>query len=317
MVGYIERHAKPAGGSDVSHSPAADRSHVRGDPRSTDARTARSRDDAARRRTARRRTANRAARHLRRAFALAGSQDAAGARSRAARSMRSIAGASTCSSGSATERCCVHLGMTGSLRLYRHAAAPAAARPHRHRARRRRAASLPRSAALRRDALGRRRGAASAARATRSRAVRRRVLGRLPVCEDPRPPRVDQGHADGQPRRRRRGEHLRQRIAVPRRHPARDAGRPAVATAPRSAWSTRSARCWPRRSPRAAARCATSSIRPGSRALSSSITAFTGARDCRAASAGRPSAPPASASARRSTARAARRAEAASPASEA
>ncbi len=195
--------------------------------------------------------------------------------------------------------------------------AAATARPHRHRARRRRAASLSRSAALRRDALGAGRSAASAARSTGSRAFRRRVLGRLPACEDPRPPRVDQGHADGQPRRRRRGEHLRQRIAVPRRHPARRRRRAGFRDRGSPAWSGRSARCLPRRSPRAAARCATSSTRTASLALSSSITAFTDARDCRAASAGRPSAPPGSASAPRSIARAARRAEPALPGSKA
>ena len=55
----------------------------------------------------------------------------------------------------------------------------------------------------------------------------------------------------------------------------------------------RYARCSPRPSPRAAARCATTSMRPASLAISSSTTLSTGARACRAASAARRSAPPA------------------------
>ncbi len=114
-------------------------------------------------------------------------------------------------------------------RVHGGAAAPAA-RPRRHRARQRRDRALPRSAALRRDAVGARDGrGAPAARPARARALRRRVRRRLPVVGDAPARRGDQARADGQPPRRRRGEHLRQRGAVPRRHPADDAGAPAVA----------------------------------------------------------------------------------------
>ena len=99
----------------------------------------------------------------------------------------------------------------------------------------------------------------------------------------------DQARADGQRRRGRRGQHLRERGAVPRRHPAVDAGAAGVAGAARAAGGRR-ARCSPTPSPRAAAPCATTSTPAASRATSSCTTSSTAARASLAAPAGRRSA---------------------------
>ena len=162
---------------------------------------------------------------IRPALALAGSRRPRDAARRARRSTRSTAAASTCCSASATDTLLVHLGMTGSLRVFTRAAAAPPARPRRHRPRRRHDAALPRPAPLRRDALARRR-----------RPTRHPLLARL----GPEP--FDAGFdadyllARDAPRRAAIklalmdnhlvvgvGQHLRERVAVPRRHPADDA----------------------------------------------------------------------------------------------
>ena len=82
--------------------------------------------------------------------------------------------------------------------------------------------------------------------------------------------RAGQDAADGQHGRRRRGQHLRERGAVPRGHPPDDR-RPARVAC--RAWRdspTRCARCSPRRSRRAGGRCATTSTATARPAASSS-----------------------------------------------
>ena len=64
------------------------------------------------------------------------------------------------------------------------------------------------------------------------------VQRRLPLPGHPPPPGRDQARAHGQPPGRRHGQHLRQRVAVPRRHPPR-AAPPTASRGPRSRdWST-------------------------------------------------------------------------------
>ena len=121
-------------------------------------------------------------------LALAGSRRPRASDSSAGRSTRSTGAASTCSSASATDTLLVHLGMTGSLRVFTRAPPRA---PHDH------VdivlddgidAALSRPAALRRDALaaGPRRRASAARARSGPEPFDRGVRRRLPVARDAR-----------------------------------------------------------------------------------------------------------------------------------
>ena len=138
-------------------------------------------------------------------------------------------------------RCSSISGMTGSLRAFARRAAARSARSRRHRARLGHDAALSRSAPLRRDAVAagtRRRAPAARAAWVRSRSIAAMRRATISGAATARPDGGDQARADGQPCRRRRRKHLRERIAVSRRHPADDAGAPRLAGTARAGWST-------------------------------------------------------------------------------
>ncbi len=130
----------------------------------------------------------------------------------------------------------VHLGMTGSLRWYSAATAGTPRRTHDHvdiRFDERYGAALSRPAALWRDPVGRGPGReTSPAGRTGSGAIRPGVERRDAAPVAAHAIGGDQAGADGQPCRRRRRQHLRQRSAVPRGdtpRPRRQPGQPAPA----------------------------------------------------------------------------------------
>ena len=109
-------------------------------------------------------------------------------------------------------------------------------------------------------------------------ALRPGLRRRLPVAHDAHAPRVDQARADGQPRRHGRRQHLRERGAVSRRHPAGRRARAGCRRRGSRGSSTPCATYFAPRSPRAAARCATTSAPTAGRVTSSSTISSTGAQ---------------------------------------
>ena len=92
-----------------------------------------------------------------------------------------------------------------------------------------------------------------------------------------RPTERGEGLHHGQPHRRRRRQHLRQRVPVHGRHPSAASGRAYRRAALSTDSRTASSRCSPRPSPKAAPACATSCRRTATPATSPSSYASTAA----------------------------------------